>query len=149
MLDLISPTHDIHRGCTPTRRSVHSDETTGGLLYYISGDCKAQDFPRLSPTPRHAPQGGTRSRFAAVPGVSQLCTVNGDFGRKVTYSPDEPRGWTQRLMNSGVKSLNSYTVEVASSWMKTIPQEPVIAEVAAVVMKIAARFILFSSCWIG
>ena len=61
----------------------------------------------------------------------------------MTYSPDEPRGWTQRLMNSGVKLLNSYTVEVASSWMKTIPQEPVIAEVAAVVMKIAARFILF------
>ena len=143
MLDLISPTHDIHRGCTPTRRSVHSDETTGGLLCYISGNSKAQDFPRLSPTPRHAPQGGTRSRFAAVPGVSRLCTVNGDFGRKVTYSPDEPRGWTQRLMNSGVKSLNSYTVEVGSSWMKTIPQEPVIAEVAAVVMKIAARFILF------
>jgi len=46
-------------------------------------------------------------------------------------------------MNSGVKLLNSYTVEVASSWMKTIPQEPVIAEVAAVVIKIAARFILF------
>ena len=99
MLDLISPTHDIHRGCTPTRRSVHSDETTGGLLCYISGNSKAQDFPRLSPTPRHVPQGGTRSQAtAAVPGVSQLYTVNGDFSRKMTYSPDEPRGWTPRLM---------------------------------------------------
>jgi hypothetical protein len=58
----------------------------------------AQDFPRLNPTPEHAPQGGTRSQFAAVPGVSQICTVNGDFSRKVTYSPDEPRGWTPRLI---------------------------------------------------
>ena len=67
---------------------------------------------------------------------------------KETYSPDEPRGWTQRLMNSGVKLSNSYTIEVASSWKKTIPREPVTAEVPAVVMTVAARFILFSSCWI-
>ncbi len=34
----------------------------------------------------------------ALPGVSQLYTVNGDFSRNMTYSPDEPRGWTPRLI---------------------------------------------------
>ena len=82
-------------------------------------------------------------------GYPDYVQSTGTSVEKETYSPDEPRGWTQRLMNSGVKLSNSYTIEVASSWKKTIPREPVIAEVPAVVMTVAARFILFSSCWIG
>jgi hypothetical protein len=70
-------TEAIHR----TRRSVHSDGPTGN--YYDTSQARAR--PRL-PT------------AWALPGVSQLYTVNGDFSRKMTYSPDEPRGWTPRLM---------------------------------------------------
>ena len=119
MHDFISPTHDIHRGYTPTRRSVPSDGLPAVPILHL-GQGHAQDFPRLSQTPSNAPQGGIRSRFAAVPGISQLYTVNGDFGRKMTYCPDEPRGWTPRLTIYDNELAYSCNTKVASSYNTVI-----------------------------
>ena len=116
MHDLISPTHVTHRGCTPTRRSVHSDEPTGE---YYNNTSRARARPRL-PTAKSDP--GTRStRWYTFPvrGCARgipICTVNGDFSRKMTYSPDEPRGWTPRLMVYGNEWTHSWIERVASSY---------------------------------
>ena len=81
-----------------TRRSGLSDGLTGN--YYNTSQARAR--PRL-PT------------ALALPGVSQIYTVNGDFTRKMTYSPDEPRGWTPRLMIYDNELAYSCNTKVASS----------------------------------
>ena len=79
-------TEAIHR----TRRSVFSDGLTGN--YYNTSQARA----RL-----------TLPMAWALPGLSQIYTVNGDFSRKMTYSPDEPYGWTPRLMICGNEVASS------------------------------------------
>ena len=110
------------------------------------GQEHAQDFPRLNPTPGHAPQ------VVHVPS-SRLCQGYPDMysqrglRSKRTYSPDGPRGRTPRLMNSDVELINSYNIEVTSSWKKTISPEPFIAGIAAVVMNVAVQSMLNN--WLG